>query len=137
MKTSLMVRAFPVLLVGMVTIAVSFSGCSSRLADQRVMELGPGEINSVVIDPVSHDQAVTVMAKSEGSPINVHIFRFADEETVERAITLGIDSDKIIARQLDSNEISLTATIPAGQEGAIRFATAKPASAKIKISISN
>ena len=137
MKTNLIVRIFPVLLVGLVIVAVSFSGCNTRLADQRVMELGPGEINSVVIDPVSHDQAVTVTANSEGAPINVHVFRFADEETVERAITLGIDSDKIIARQLDSNEISLTATIPAGQEGAIRFATAKPASAKIKISISN
>ena len=125
------------LLIALVVNAVVFAGCSPRLADERILELGPGEIHSVVIDAIGHEQAVTVTATSEGSPINVHVFRYADEEAVERAITLGVESDKIIARQLDSNEIALSTNIPANQEGAIRFATAKNESAKIKISISN
>lgn len=112
-------------------------GCGPRLSNQQVLSLDANDIRTIIVDPAGSEQTVTVSAKAAGSPVNVFVYLSEDDEEVDRAITLGQSSDKIIASQTESTDILLEAKIPADKEASVRLQTASPETATVTLVISN
>ncbi len=120
-----------------VLAVVMLVGCKARLNDERKLNLGSGEIESVILNSVGYEQAVTVTASSTEAPIGAHVYLIENEAEVERSITLGAASDKIIAQQPAATEIKFVATIPANKEAVVRFENKGAKPTEISISIKN
>jgi len=112
-------------------------GCGPKLASQQVLEIGSNDIRTIVVEPTSGDQTVSVSAKSDGPAIKIFVYLASDEEDVNRAITLGKESDKIIASMVDATEIKLSAVIPAEKEASVRIQGATSETANVTLTISN
>ena len=127
----------PLWLCLIITSLVAVSGCGPRLASEQELDLGSNDICTIEIDPSSSDPTVSIIANSDGAPINVFVYLSEDDEFVDRAITRGIASEKIIASQSESAKISLRTNIPADKEASVRLQTASPQDAKVTLIISN
>lgn len=112
------------------------TGCRTTLNHQQTVELATGEVVPIIVNAVVHEQMIKITAKSD-NPINVHVYLSADEEEVERAITLVSSSEKILASQANETEISLAAKIPPNQEATVRISTVGSQPAAVTVSISN
>ena len=76
---------------------VSFSGCGPRLATTQSIEVSANDIRTILIDPISSEQTVTVEATST-SPFSLHAHLAGDEEAVDNAVMAGNSSPKNFGR---------------------------------------
>ena len=113
------------------------TGCGPRLASVQEIALDANDIRSIVLEPISREQMINVVATSDGPPIHVHVYLYQDEQAVDDAIALGKTSDKVIASESNSNQISLEALIPANQEAAIRLQPANSKSVNVSLTVTN
>lgn len=118
-------------------LLLTSAGCGPRLASVQEIALEANDIRSIVLDPINRDQIINVVASSDGRLFDVHVYLFQDEEAVDGAIALGKSSDKVIASQTDSNQVSLEALIPANQEAAIRLQPAESESVTVSLTVTN
>lgn len=117
-------------------ILVSTSGCGPQLSASNSTEITPGEIRSVLVDPVGRDQEIKVVASSS-VPFNIHIYLAEDEAEVDMAVASRKESEKILAGQLGVTSATLNAQIPANKEAAIRLECAGPDAGSVSYSIEN
>ncbi len=123
--------------IGLSMLIVAVVGCGPKLASEQVLEVSSNDIRTVVIEPASAEQSVAISAKSDGPLIKVFVYLASDEEEVNQAITLGKESAKIIASELDATEIELTAKIPADQEASVRIQGGSSEKANVTLWITN
>ena len=119
------------------TLLLMSTGCGPRLASVQEIALEANDIRSIVLEPISREQIINVVATSDGPPIHVHVYLLQDEQAVDDAITLGKTSDKVIASKSNSNQISLEALIPANQEAAVRLQPASSESVTVSLTVTN
>ena len=112
-------------------------GCEARLQDQRSLTLEGGEIQTILIDAVDHEQTLKVVASSPDASIDVHIYLQEHEEDIERSITLGKQAENILAQSTASKQIDLQAIVPANKEAAVRFYTVARERVNVEVTISN
>ena len=111
-------------------------GCGPSLLDEREVSLEFGDIESIVFGPFNKEQTVTVSASSPGAPISVYVFESDQTEFVDYAITYGKEPQKILAGVASTEDVTLTAVVPAGKEAVVRLQPTgrKPANVHLKIS---
>jgi hypothetical protein len=138
-----MIKAPRLFLTKQISLSILFAvllmstGCGPRLASVQEIALEANDIRSIVLEPISREQIINVLATSDGPPFHVHVYLFQDEQAVDDAISLGKTSDKVIASKSKSNQISLEALIPANQEAAIRLQSASPESVTVSLTVTN
>ncbi len=128
-------RAF----LGCLALALTFTvpGCTPRLFDQREVSLQLGEVVSIPIGAVGHEQPIRVTASSPDAPINLQVFLAKDEPHVERMLTLEKPTDKLLAYKENSEQITLEAIVPANEEVIVRLQPAGRHSAQVHLELSN
>ena len=115
-----------------------FCGCGGpKLSDDREVSLEIGEIKTILLDSVSREQTITVKASSPGAPIDLHVYLPQYEEAIERKITLGKPPENLLASQVNAEEVSVSAVVPARQETVIRLQPAGRTAATVHLKISN
>ncbi len=120
-----------------IVVGITSIGCGPKLASQQVLKIGPNDIRTIVLDATEGAQTVQVSAKSDGPAIKVFVYLSEDEEEVNRAITLGSSSEKIIASMVDVAEIKLSASIAANKEASVRIQGASSKDANVTLTITN
>ena len=118
-------------------ILISLSGCSPRLASEQELEVTNNEIRTILVDPSTEAQTINVSAKTNGVPIDIHVYLSEDDAEVDQSITLKSPCDKILASQDETTEVVLTAKIPANKEASVRITGSKIEPATVTLSISN
>jgi hypothetical protein len=103
-----------VLLAGLLAAA----GCQP-LNDKRDVKLDRGEARSVLFSAPRYDQKVTVEAHSPGNPVSVYLVKDSEREKTELLLTNRQTPKDALASKANAEEISLTATVPAGTEFAV------------------
>jgi hypothetical protein len=111
-------------------------GCGPRIVDERDVSLEVGDIKSILFGPFKKELTVTVSASSPGAPISVYVFASDQQEHVDYAITYSKEPQQTWAGVASTEDVTLTAVVPAGQEGVVRLQTVdrKPAQVHLKIS---
>ena len=112
-------------------------GCEARLQDQRIITLEIGEIQTILISAVDHEQTLKVIASSPDAPINVHIYLLENEQNIERSITLGKQPENVLAQSITVEQIDLEAIVPANKEAVVRFYTTERQRTNVEVTISN
>ena len=112
-------------------------GCEARLQDQRTITLEIGEIQTILISAVDHEQTLKVIASSPDAIINVHIYLQENEQDIERSITLGKQPENVLAQSITVEQIDLEAIVPANKEAVVRFYSAERQRANVEVTISN
>ena len=112
-------------------------GCEARLQDQRTIILETGEIQTILISAVDHEQTIKVIASSPDAPINVHIYLQENEQDIERSITLGKQPENVLAQSITVEQVELEAIVPANKEAVVRFYTTERQRANVEVTISN
>lgn len=120
---------------GMVFLFLAIAGCGPTLSVQKTIDVEPGEIRTVILDPVAQAQTIKVTANSTIS-FKVHIHLLEDENAVDLAIATKKDSDKILAGESGVTSANLSAEIPANKEAVVRFQSG-PEKGTINCTISN
>ena len=118
-------------------LAILVIGCRPRLADRRDISIDVGEIVSIPIDAIGHEQTIKIKVYSPDKPINVHVFLKEDEEAIEEKITTDKPSENLLAHQIGAQQISLEALVPANKEVIVRLQAASPDSIKVHLEITN
>jgi hypothetical protein len=109
------------------------TGCQ-KLDDERTFEVGPGKIRSMLIDPPTKEQKVTVTISSSISPVTVYVVPAKEQEAAERAMESGKQPNQSFAGKEKSQEATLEATIPANTGYAIIVGGAiKDSQVKVKV----
>ena len=111
-------------------------GCGPRLLDERDVSLELGDIQPIMFGPFNKEQTVTVSASSPGAPVSVYVFEIDQTELVDYAITYGREPQKILAGTASTEDVTLTAVVPADKEAVVRLQLTgrKPANVHLKIS---
>ena len=118
-------------------ITVAGYGCNgSSLKVVRQVQIEPNAIESVILDAISQPQTIKVTAKADVL-IVAHIHLVGDEDAVDRAVTLGQESDKIIAASEKSKEVTIEGLIPANKEAVVRLQCCEPKSTTVDLLITN
>jgi hypothetical protein len=112
-------------------------GCEARLQDQRTITLEIGEIQTILISAVDHEQTIKVIASSPDVPINVHIYLQENEQDIERSITLGKQPKNVLAQSIAVEQVELEAIVPANKEAVVRFYTTERQRTNVEVTISN
>ena len=123
------------LATGMVFLCLVLVGCGPTLSVKKTIDVSPGDIRTVLVDPIGQTQTIKVTAESTTS-FSVHIHLAGDENAVDLAIAKKEESDKILDGESGVNSASLTAEIPANKEAVVRFQSG-PEKGSISYSISN
>ena len=126
-----------IFVLGGLTILLMSTGCGPRLAFFQEITLGSNDIQSVVLDPISREQVVTITANSNGPPFHIHVYLLQDEQAVDDAMALGTISDKVISGESNTNEVTLEALIPANEEAAIRLQPAGRDGVTVNLTVTN
>ena len=111
-------------------------GCGPRLLDEREVSLELGDIESIVFGPFDKEQTVTVSASSPGAPVSVYVFDSDQQDHVDYAITYSREPQDTWAGAASTEDVTLTAVVPAGKEAVVRLQPTgrKPANVHLKIS---
>ena len=111
-------------------------GCGQSLLDEREVSLELDDIKSIAFGPFNKEQTVTVSASSPGAPVSVYVFESDQTEFVDYAITYGKEPQKILAGAASTEDVTLTAVVPADKEAVVRLQLTgrKPANVHLKIS---
>ena len=112
-------------------------GCEARLQDQRTITLKIGEIQTILISAVDHEQTLKVIANSPDAPIDVHIYLQEHEQDIERSITLGKQPENVLAQSTAVEQTDLEAIVPANKEAVVRFYTTERQRANVEVTVSN
>lgn len=122
------------LLFGILMLTI---GCGPTLSHTQDYSIAVGEFLEIPFDPVSGEQTIKVVAKSPGKPIKVHVYLAEDAETVNQKITFGKPADMALAKVEESEDVSLTAKVPAGKEVIVRLQPSGATSADVHLEVTN
>lgn len=113
------------------------SGCGPRLLDEREVSLEVGEIKSIPFGPFKKELTATVSASSPGAPISVYVYDSEQQEHVDYAITYGREPEDTWAGVASTEDVTLTAEVPADKEAVVRLQLIGRVPANVKLKISN
>ena len=112
-------------------------GCGPGLLDEREVSLELDDIKSIAFGPFNEEQTVTVTVSSPGAPVSVYVFEIDQTEFVDYAITYGKEPQKILAGTASTEDVTLTAVVPAGKEAVVRLQLTGRKPANVHLQISN
>lgn len=115
---------------------MTICGCGPNLNVARKIELAPAEIRSIVIDPISREQDVTVKVAGD-NPFHVHVYLTGDEKSVDADIAKKKDPEKALGGARDIQTHSFTVTIPANKEAHVRLESAAGQPFDVQVNINN
>ncbi len=118
------------------SIILCCCGCGPGLLDKREVSLELGDIESIVFGPFNKEQTVTVTVSSPGAPVSVYVHDSDQQEHVDYAISYGKEPQDTWAGVASTEDVTLTAVVPAGKEAVVRLQPTgrKPANVHLKIS---
>lgn len=110
-------------------------GCGPKVMDEREVSLELGDIESIPFGPFKKELTVTVSASSPGAPISVYVYDSEQQEHVDYAISYGKEPQETWAGVASTEDVTLTAVIPADKEAIVRLQPTgrEPATVKLKI----
>ncbi len=112
-------------------------GCGPRILDEREVSLEVGDIVSIPFGPFKKEVTVTVTASSAGAPVSVYVFDSDQQEHIDYAISYGKEPQDTWAGVASTEDVTLTAVIPADTEAVVRLQPAGKETANVKLKISN
>ena len=118
-------------------VLVLLIGCKAKLNSETVVQVGVGDLKATIIDPISKSQTINISARSLDGKFNLYCFLEKDQKEVEKAITQGKQSDKILASEPRTSVAQLQATIPANEAAVILLTCTDVAKAEVKLKITN
>jgi hypothetical protein len=113
-------------------ILVIAAGCQSRLNVERPIKLDQGKDHFVNLDAPKYDQTVALTLTSD-VPVDVYVFLERDQDEVDRLVTLGKSSEKLLASRTKVQSDSLEAKIPAKERAVVMLRPSKSGTANLKI----
>lgn len=125
-------RTLALLLLALVVV-----GCRARLDDTRTFTLPVGEIDTFYIDAIDAPRTLRVNAQSTDGTIDVYLYLESNQEEVERMITLGKDSELVLASSGASNDVALQATIPPKETAVVMVRSASQQPAEVKLTMAD
>lgn len=110
-------------------------GCQKVNYD-RTVQVEPGDVQVVMIDPPRSAQKVSVVASSPGTPVDVYVVLEKDQEEAKQSLLSGKSpaKDKLLANKQKAEEATLEATVPAKNGFAVLVSGAKK-STQVKLKI--
>jgi hypothetical protein len=111
-------------------------GCGPRIVDERDVSLEVGDIKSILFGPFKNELTATVSVSSPGAPISAYVFASDQQEHVDYAITYSKEPQNTWAGVASTEDVTLTAVVPAGQEAVVRLQTVDRKAAQVHLNIS-
>ena len=112
-------------------------GCGPRLLDELEVSLELGDIDPIIFCPFNKEQTVTVSASSPGAPVSVYVFDSDQHYLCYVASTYSRDPQDTWAGAASTEDVTLTAVVPAGKEAVVRLQPTGRKPAKVHLRISN
>jgi hypothetical protein len=112
-------------------------GCRTKLNDESVVNVGAGESQYRMVEPISKEQKVNVSAKANSGTFNIYVFLEKDKAEAEKEIDKGKTGDKVLASKQKATDADLQATIPANQKAVVMLTSGDGKKAEVKLKISN
>jgi hypothetical protein len=94
------------------------AGCQP-LNESRDVKLKEQEAKSLLFDAPRYDQKVTVEVQSPGSGVTAYLMKEADHEKAEVELLTGKTPAGALGGKDNAEDISFTATVPAGTPFAV------------------
>ncbi|MEQ8210251.1 MAG: hypothetical protein RH917_10510 [Lacipirellulaceae bacterium] len=120
------------LLVALLPFAL---GCGPSLSDKRTVTLEVGEIVAITVDAVGKERTIKVAATSTGGSIDLHVYLKADEQAIERMITLGKPPENLLGVEEAAEVIAFDVKVPADKEAVVRLQSASRETAEVSVEI--
>ena len=115
---------------------ISFTGCGSRLAVTKDVDLVGGEIKSIIMEVVDSEQTVNIEASAE-QPFHLHVYLMKNEAALDSEMERGIKPTLALAGASNSSSHKVSASVPGGEEAAVRLESANGQDFTVKLKISN
>jgi hypothetical protein len=113
-------------------VPLALAGCQSRLNDQRTINIDSGKDSFITLDAPRYDQTVSVTVSAD-VPVDVYLFLEKDQAEVDRDVTLGKQSSKVLAAKEKVQNDSLEGKVPAKQKPVLMIRSTKSGTATLKI----
>ncbi len=108
-----------------------------KLNDESVMQVAPGVTRSRTIDAIANSQKINVSATAITGQFNIYVFLEKDQAEVDKGITFGKMSPKVLAHQLKATQADLSATILPNERAAVMVDSGDGKKAEVKLKITN
>jgi hypothetical protein len=112
-------------------------GCRTKLNEEMVVNVGGGESQYRMVDPIAKEQKVNVSAKAIGGTFSIYVFLEKDKEEAQKGIDLNKVGDKVLANKQKTADAELQVTIPANQKATVLLTSGDGKKAEVKLKISN
>jgi hypothetical protein len=123
-------------------------GCKSVLNVDKEIDVKAGSDSTLLVDPFKKEQTINVVVSSPDAPVEVCVYLEKNQDAAQRDIEQNKkDSSLILARARTketapgtpnlSENIELSATIPAGEGAVVQVGVRGGKSAKVKVKITN
>jgi hypothetical protein len=112
-------------------------GCRTKLNEEMVVNVGGGESQYRMVDPIAKEQKVNVSAKAIGGTFSIYVFLEKDKEEAQKGIDLNKIGDKVLANKQKTADAELQVTIPANQKATVLLTSGDGKKAEVKLKISN
>lgn len=124
-------------IVALISFTVLFAGCGPSLSFEKQYSLSASDIIALPIDPAGVEQTIHVSANStDEAQFAVHVYLAKDEDAAETAITIGNDSNLILASSARATSANLSAKIPANEASVVRI-SAEGNAVTVNVAIKN
>jgi hypothetical protein len=117
-------------------LALVGAGClKQRLEVESTMSVGPGEVQSKIIDAPRADQQVTVTLSSPGAPVSAYLVLEKNRQAVQDALLSGKKPANVLDGKDKTEDATLQGTVPANEEFAVVVSNGGGKSAQVKVKI--
>ena len=119
----------------LVTLGLVGAGCKQRLNSESTLTVGPGEVQSKIVDAPRADQQVTVTVSSPGAPVSAYLVLEKNRQAAQDALLSGKAPANVLDGKDKTEDATLQGTVPAKEEFAVLVNNggSKPAQVKVKI----
>ena len=110
-------------------------GCKQRLNSESTLNVGPGEVQSKIVDAPRADQQVTVTVSSPGAPVSAYLVLEKNRQAAQEALLNGKTPANVLDGKDRTEDATLQGTVPAREEFAVLVSNAGSKSAAVKVKI--
>jgi hypothetical protein len=123
-------------LSGLGLLCLVGAGChGQRLDSESTMTVGPGEVQSKIVDAPSADQQVTATVSSPGAPVSAYLLLEKNRQAAQDALLSGKKPANVLDGKDKTEDATLQGKVPAKEEFAVVVSNSGGKSATVKVKI--
>lgn len=106
-----------------------------QLDFERMLEVEPGQVRSLILDALSGPIKARVAVKSPGAPVHVYVVLEKDRDAAEERALRGKRPEKLLAHKEKTEDATLEAAVPARTAFAVLLVAADGKKAKVRVKV--